>query len=270
MRAILLVALAVPHSASVLAGGRSLPTAADAFGYERLADGAPHCPYQWIDTSTGTPFLFAPSDTDPATDDGWADLALAQPFVFYDRSHAALRVSTNGYLAFALPGFPEDDGGYWRSDCPLPAIPDNPEAAFARVYALGGDLEAGSGGVARAQHFSVCPRPPSYGSDACTVIEWDNWQRKHASGTLNAQVVLYHARREILIQYGMVAPAAAAGLTAGIQSHGADSGIAACGSEPAVVSMGGWCFFHPLFPAGQPPPPNVDLIFADGFEAWPP
>lgn len=189
---------------TVLAGGRTVPTAADAFGYQRLADGAPHCPYQWIDTSAGSPFLFAPSDTDPASDDGWADLALALPFVFYDKAHTSLRVSTNGYIAFTWSGFPADDGGYWRSDCPLPAIPDNAEAAFGRVYAMGGDLEAGSQGLARSQFFPTCPRAPSYGSDACTVIEWADWQRKGASGLLNAQVILYHARREIVIQYGPV------------------------------------------------------------------
>lgn len=270
MRAFLLVSLTAFSSSAALAGGRAAPAAEDAFGYQRLADGAPHCSYQWIDTSAGSPFLFAPSDADPAGDDGWADLVLSQPFVFYAQSHGALRISTNGYLAFALPGFPEDDGGHWRSDCPLPAIPDNAEAAFARIYAMGGDLEAGGGGVARHQYFPACPRPPSYGSDSCTVVEWSGWQRRHVSGTLNAQVILYHARREIVIQFGAVTPAAAAGLTVGIQSHGADSGIAACGADPAVQSSRGWCFFHPLFPAGQPPPPNVDLIFADGFEAWPP
>lgn len=269
MRALLsLPLLLLP--ASVLAGGRTAPAAVDAFGYQRLADGDPHCPYQWIDTSGATPLSFTPSDTDPAADDGWADLALALPFVFYDKGHASLRVSTNGYIAFSLPGFPADDGGYWRSDCPLPAIPDNAEAAFGRVYAMGGDLEAGSQGLARSQFFPTCPRPPSYGSDACTVIEWAGWQRKGAAGLLDAQVILYHARREIVIQYGVVSPTAAAGLTAGIQSQGADSGMAACGAEPAVQSGRGWCFFHPLFPAGQPPPPNAELIFADGFEAWPP
>ncbi|MDW8479151.1 MAG: hypothetical protein RML12_04010 [Xanthomonadales bacterium] len=252
-----------------LAGGRTPPAGADAYGYQLLEDPHPLCPVQWIDLSAAPPLVFTPAGSHPAGDDGGAQVTLSQPFRFYDLLHSALTVSSNGYLAFAPAGFPADDGGHWRADCPLPAIPDNAAAAFGRIYALGGDLEAGSG-VARAQFFASCPRPPSYGSDTCTVIEWSGWSRRGVGPALNAQVVLYHGRREIVVQYGTLTPAAAAGLTVGIQSQGADSALTVgCGSGFAPASGRAHCFFHPQFPAGLPPPPNPDLIFADGFEAWP-
>jgi hypothetical protein len=228
----------------------------DRFGYTALDSADPLCSAAPIDLGDAEALaLTAASDAAPADDDGGAAVALALPFAFYRQMHETLVVSSNGYLAFSETGLAGEDGGHWRGDCPLPAIPDNRRASFARIYALGGDLERGPGGALRHAHFADCPRPPSFGSDACTVIEWSDWRRRGQSGALHAQVVLYHGRREIVIQYGALDAAAAAGLTVGIQDHGADSALLlGCGAGYAPEPMSALCLFAPLG------------IFRDGFE----
>ena len=222
---------------------RAAPASFDAWGY--LMRQSPHaaCPSAWIDLGTGTPLgLVAAGDAD-ADDDGGAEIALPLPFRFYGEEQAALVVSSNGYLAFA-ENLDAEDGGHWRADCPLPAIPDNRHARFARVYALLADLERGPAGDLRWAHFAQCPRPAAHGADACTVVQWQDWKRRGADGFVDMQVVLYHAHREIAVQYGALDAAATADATFGIQDGGASSALlAGCGNAAPPPAFGAVCYF---------------------------
>ena len=258
---LLLVGIAV-------AGERTASDADDAYGYQTLRSPDDLCSSAWIDIADGTPLSLTASGTAPANDDGAAAIALPQAFEFYGHMHAGVVVSSNGYIAFA-DGLAEENGGHWRADCPLPAIPDNTAASFARIYALAADLERGPAGTLHWKHFTTCPRAPSFGADACTVIAWSDWRRRGlAEGDLDVQIVLYPGRREIVVQYGSLDAFAAAQTTVGIQDHGASSAaLVGCGDVPAPEPASAVCFFEPRWPAGEPGTPGPgDEIFGDGFE----
>jgi hypothetical protein len=243
-RLALLFALLVPCAAAH-AQRDALPVA-DAYGYTVSRSPAPACPAAWIDTATGTALtLTAASVEAPADDDGGAALALPLPFEFYGEAHSNVVVSSNGYLAFA-DDLAAEDGGHWRSDCPLPAIPDNTLARFARVHPLLADLERGVSGDLRWQHFADCPRDAAQAADACTVVTWLGWKRRDVVGVLDLQVVLYHGSGEIVLQYGALDAAAAAGATVGIQDGGASSAaMPSCGDMPAAEASSAICFAPP-------------------------
>lgn len=231
---------------------REAPSGFDAFGYRLRSSPHAACPAQWIDLSAGTPLtLVAAGDDAAADDDGGTALPLPLPMRFYGQTHAGLVVSSNGYVAFA-DGLDDEDGGHWRSDCPLPAIPDNRHARFARIHALAADLERGALGDLRWQHFADCPRPAARGSDACTVVQWLRWQRRGTSGLVDMQVVLYHASGEIAVQYGDLDALATAGATVGIQDGEARSALAlACGTAPMPLPASAACWYDD--------PPQVDV-----------
>lgn len=249
-------------------GQRAAPAPADVYGYMHLRSPDALCDSAWIDIDDGTSLSLIPAGAAPANDDGAAAISLPQAFEFYGRMHAGVVVSSNGYLAFA-DGLAEENGGHWRADCPLPAIPDNTAASFARIYALAADLERGPVGTLRWKHFTTCPRSPSFGVDACTVIAWSDWRRRGlAEGGLDVQVVLYPGRREIVVQYGSLDAFAAAQPTVGIQDRGASSALlVGCGEGFVPEPLSAVCLFDPRFPAGEPGPPGPgDEIFGDGFD----
>ncbi len=233
-----LLGMPVPATAQ-----RDAATSFDAWGYRLRSSPHAACPSAWIDMSHASPLtLVAAGDAD-ADDDGGAAIDLPQPFRYYGEEHESVVASSNGYLAFA-EGLADEDGGHWRSDCPLPAIPDNRQARFARVYALLADLERGPAGNLRWAHFTSCPRPAALGSDACTVVEWQDWKRRGAEGFVDMQVVLYHAHHEIAVQYGALDAVATDMATFGIQNAGASSAAqAGCGSSAPPPASGAVCYF---------------------------
>ena len=234
--------LALIASAPALAQ-RDAPVSHDAWGYRMRS--SPHlaCPSAWVDMSTATPLTLTAAGDADADDDGGAAIALAQPMRFYGEPHSALVVSSNGYVAFA-DGTAEEDGGHWRSDCPLPAIPDNRRARFARIYAALADLERGAAGELRTSHFAQCPRPGAAGADACTVVEWHQWKQRGTTALVDMQVLLYHAHGEIAVQYGALDPGLAATATFGIQDAGARSALqVACAGSVAPPPASAVCYF---------------------------
>lgn len=242
---------------------REVPILPDTYGYQLITGPDALCSPGWIDMSDANVLSLSAASTGiPADDDGAALIELPRSLQFYGRSHQRLVVSSNGYIAFA-DSLEQEDGGYWRNNCPLPAIPDNRRATFARIHAAQGDLERGAEGLLRWQFFQTCPRPPSSGEAiACTVVAWENWRRRNEDGLLNFQVVLYHIGHEIALQYGAMAESAASGLTIGLQDHGAASAaLASCGGAQATQSDTSLCFFDPRFAAGQ----AVDPILSDRF-----
>ena len=220
----------------------------DAYGYVLQRSPAASCPVQWVDLASGTPLTLVAAGAEPANDDGAAELDLTLPFSFYGVEYSRLSVSSNGYLAF-LGEERTDDGGQWRADCPLPAVPHNRQASFARVYGLLADLERGASGTLSWDYFDVCPRASSVGDDACTVVQWMDWKRRGATAFFDMQIALYHASGEIVVQYGDVEAAAAAGATIGIQDHGAASAyLASCGTSTALAASSAHCYFDEHVP----------------------
>lgn len=250
--------------ASTAAAQRLAPEAPDAYGYVQQRSPEPACAYQYIDLDLGgTPLALTASGAEPAEDDGAAVVALPLPFEFYGQPADTLVVSSNGYIAIA-EGLESEDGGHWRADCPLPAIPDNAHASFARVYALLDDLSQGTAGHLLWQHFADCPRPSgAVDGEACTVVQWRDWRRLGGSEPLDFQAVLYHASFAIAVQHAQIAGAAASGATVALQDHGASSAaVSACGGNRPLEPASAVCFFDPRFPAGG----VSELIFRDGFE----
>ena len=234
--------LALATSAPALAQ-RDAPVSHDAWGYRMRS--SPHlaCPSSWVDMSAATPLVLTAAGAADADDDGGVAVTLPLPVRFYGESHASVVVSSNGYLAFA-GDTGEEDGGHWRSDCPLPAIPDNRRARFARVYAALADLERGATGTLRWAHFAACPRPGAAGADACTVIEWHQWKQRDTAALVDMQVLLYPAQGEIAVQYGAIGPALAATATFGIQDAGARSALqVACAGSRTPSPASAVCYF---------------------------
>jgi len=261
VRILVLLLTLVP---AVAAGQRDALLPADAYGYALRRSPDPLCPSAWIDLHAGTPLgLTAAGDAD-ADDDGGVVVALPLPFEFYGQPQSTLVVSSNGYLAFA-EDLQTEDGGHWRSDCPLPAIADNRRASMARVHALLADLERGPAGDLRWAHFAECPRVSAHGADACSVVQWRDWKRIGTNGTVDMQVVLHHAHREIAVLYGALDADATQAATFGIQNAGASSAaLAGCGTSAPPPAFSAVCYFD-----GLPPETPADVIFADSFDPLP-
>lgn len=245
---------------------RTPPEAPDAYGYVKLSSADPACPYQYLDLELDGQVLdLEPAGTDPAEDDGGAELALALPFEFYGQPAQTLVASSNGYLALGA-GLDTEDGGYWRADCRLPAIPDNRRASFARLYALAGDLVQSVAGRLYARHFAVCPRPSGLvDGEACTVVHWRGFERLGQGESLDFQAVLYHQSWQMAVQYrNLAADLSTPALTVGIQDAGAVSALSpGCAAAASLAPASAICLFDPRFPPVTAP---ADVIFVDGFE----
>jgi hypothetical protein len=221
----------------------------DAYGYTAL--GAPDCGFDFIDLSTGgTVLAFAPSGYAPADDDGAAVLPLERPFEFYGRTVDTLIVSTNGYVA-AAGALSFESGGDFSNDAVVPAIPDNAPGTPARMLVYHDDLSGlPTGGQVLTEYFENCPRPSeTFGSEACTVIEWSGWSDTAGRDPFDAQVVLYHESLLIVFQWR---PGAAplAGGTVGIQDGNALSGSRYAAPVDTIVGDAALCWLEPRFPAG--------------------
>ncbi len=268
MKSPILIAIGLMFAAAPSAQAQRLPAVSvDSYGYSVATSAEAHCPFQYIDLAgSGQELSLVAAGIETADDDGGADLALEQPFAFYGHASGQLVVSSNGYLA---PGadLAQEDGGYWRNDCPLPSIPDNARASYARIYAVGDDLDRGEQGQLLWQYFAVCPRgSAAIADEACTVVQWRDWQRLDDDGALDFQVVLYHASAAIAVQYAQGSAPLPEQAVIGLQDASASTAaMQACGIVPRPQPGSSVCFHDPRFP----PDDGYDRLFRDGFESTP-
>jgi hypothetical protein len=264
-----LARLLILSSASLLAvcaahAQRSIPSTFDSYGYRAFDSSGPQCGYGYVDASAGSLLnLTAASAAASASDDGGAVVNLIAPFQLYGVSANALVASSNGYLA-AASDLSAEDGGDFSGDCPLPAIADNAAATQSRIYAYHADLDgAPNVGSMYAQYFATCPRAGEFGiTEACTVVQWQNWAMRSQTGALNMEAVLYHTTFEIAVQYQTLDASQGAAATIGTQSNNATSGNAyGCGGGRALTQAVAVCFFDPRYV-----PVQIDRIFANGFQ----
>jgi hypothetical protein len=242
---------------------RVAPMQADRYGYQSYDSTTAQCPAQPIDVSGGTAFAFVAAGPDyPARDEGAAVVTLSAPFELFGVPLSALVASSNGYLA-AADSVAAENGADFSGACPLPAIAGNGPAAQKRILVYHDDLSGETGnGTTRSMYFASCPRPGDAGlSEACTVIDWDNWGKPGTSG-LSMQAVLYHRTWEIVLQYRSLDASAGATATVGVQDPANGWGAATrCGGALPIPAPGAICLFDPCYPAG-----SGDVVFKDGFE----
>ena len=243
----LLMALAL--AAPALVDARDVPTTRDIYGYSQMDSAGDHCPHTYIDMTSATPLLLVPGHGSAAVDDRAAQITLDEDFELYSLPSSQWVVSANGYMALA-GSFAEDDGSDFSNDCPLPALPDNPAASQDRIYVYHDDLQPRIGSVVRQAHFASCPRPADtqLADQSCSVVEWVDFDRRAAPGgtPITAQVVLYHATHEIVLQYASVDASFGSSATVGVQGFDSRSGkTATCNVPGAVQPAQSICLFDP-------------------------
>ena len=209
----------------------------DAFGYAARDSAEGFCAFQELDISaTGT--LLEPDDSD----DGGVEVELAdgQPFDFYGAPLSRVTMSTNGYLA----ADPDDDGGDFSNDCPLP----RPLGGDARRIAPLHDDLVLEGGLFH-QHFDACPRPQGAGTEVqpCDVFQWEDMRYFSVTGDrFDFQAILYRESFDLVFQYGPGDPRRGDRSTTGIQNAGGDVGLTyACNERDTLAPNAAVCIFHP-------------------------
>ncbi len=218
------------------------------------------CATNYLDISaTGTVLPLIASGVDSAKDEGIAIMPLSTPFEFYGQVRSEIYISSNGYIAMG-----NDDGGDFSNDCTLPAIPGNPNASPARIYALHDDLDGLiNDGTLSTQFFASCPRlAEALGDQACTVIQWNNWSKHNTSDVIDFEVILYHTSYQIVVQYNLSNGGSEASI--GLQNASARSAANfSCNSSNSIPSASSVCFYDPR----SPPSGDNNLIFANSFES---
>lgn len=259
--ALLLKLLGLMLAAAVAVGLQArerATTSANLYGYT-LAQSpfTATCGFDYIELGdAGRPIPLVRGHAKADADDRAALLTLQEPFEFYQLPTRSLVVSGNGYLA-AADSLAVEDGSDFSNDCGLPSHADNPAAAQNRIYVYHDDLRARAGGQVRQAFFATCPRPAAAGDEACTVVEWDGFERAGpvpSTQPLRAQAVLYHRSHEIALQYSSLDDSRAAHATVGVQGFdGRTAREASCNSSRRVASRQAVCFFDPR----QTPGPGV-------------
>jgi hypothetical protein len=241
-------------------------TQLDGYGHFGSADPA-LCAYQPINVDGGTSLnLTAASPSVTAPDDGAAQFALTLPLRFFGTDYSSLVVSSNGYVAFAAD-VSEENGGDFSNDLYLPAVPDNAAFATARIFAYHDELSGeGAGAALTQQHFASCPRASGLVvGEACTVVEWKNWNRLGNNQPITLQLLLYHTSSAVATQYSVLDASAGASACVGLQSHNAEDGGAwSCNGTRTISAGSAVCFFDPAYLPGSG---NDEAIFTDGFES---
>lgn len=207
------------------------------------------CPYDYVEMGAGGRSLALSSRPGAATDDGGAVLGLQVPMELYQSPIHALVVSGNGYLA-AAGSLEEDDGSDFSNDCELPVLANNFPASQNRIYVYHDDLRPRAGGSLRQAYFPTCPRTgESNGPEACTVIEWNGFERAGpipSTVPLVAQAVLYHDSHEIALQYASVDDSLGGQATVGLQGlDGRAARTLGCNAPRLVRARQAVCFFDP-------------------------
>ncbi|KAA2285775.1 hypothetical protein [Arenimonas fontis] len=247
--AVLAVGLQASELAKGLPGGN---------GY-RLADNdrSTQCGFAWLDLDRqGHELELVAGHPGAAADDRAAMLRLRRPFELFQTRVDRLVVSGNGYLA-AASDFAQDDGSDYGNRCGLPARADNARSSLDRIFVYHDDLRPRPGARVRHAFFEDCPRAGVAGSEACTVIEWDGFERNAplaSSRPLRMQAVLYHRSHAIVMQYASVDDSVGGQATIGLQGLGGRSANRASCDVPGRVADGrALCFFDPRYPPDAAP-----------------
>lgn len=242
---VLAAALAVGLQASELANGPR-----DTYGYRlHSSQDSMHCGFLWLELDgRGEVLELVPGHPEAAADDRAAVLKLRQPFELFQTQVDSLVVSGNGYMA-AASGFSQDDGSDYSNRCGLPVRADNPQASLDRFFVYHDDLRPREGGKVRHAYFERCPRAGTRGAEACTVIEWDGFERNgplHSSRPLRMQALLYHRTHAVVFQYASVDDSAGGWATIGLQGLGGRSARrVGCDLPGQVGARQAVCFFDP-------------------------
>ncbi len=145
----------------------------DVFGYEWIDSGDPQGPeYQWTDiSSTGTEVTgwTSTGSFDPLDEGKAGPFPIGFNFKFYGEPQTAFYVSSNGFISF--DDITEDT--YTNDAIPAPGMPDNIISPFWD------DLDGSSQGTVYYQQTADK-----------LIIQFTNWQRYPAAGSLTYQVVL--------------------------------------------------------------------------------
>jgi len=256
--AVMAVLWTVPWvSLAGLGPARPQPFAPDLYGYAFLDTAS--CPLQWLDISaTATPLSLQAATAAPATDDGGTVVNLTEAFEYYGRPYQQIIVSSNGYIGFAAD-LQSENGGDFSNDCPLPAVPDNGPSLLGRIAVLHDDLEASATGQVFTAYLAPCPRAGAVAGEACTVVQWQDWDYHQQPGaSLSFQLLLYHQSRAIVAQYQNAAAIVSDSVTLGFQSPALNSALVlACDQPSGVPASGAWCAANPI---------AIEVCLATGFE----
>jgi subtilisin family serine protease len=178
----------------------------DLFGYEWIDSNDPNGPqYVWEDiTSTGTAVTnWIPTGTFDARDEGYAGpFALGFNFKFYGNTKTQVYLSSNGLILFNT--LSQDI--YTNTSIPAAGIPNEYIAPFWD------DLDGRTQGTVH------------YKQDGSKfIVQFTNWQRYSALGSLTFQVVLYSDGRIIFYYNTLVGTLTSA--TVGIENSSGTDGL---------------------------------------------
>lgn len=178
----------------------------DPFGYTWIDSNEPNGPvYEWNDiVSTGTPVTnWIPTGTFDPKDEGYAGpFTIGFPFKFYGDPKTQVYVSSNGFLHFA----PLTANTITNASIPNTAIPNDYISPFWD------DLDGRTQGTVH------------YKQDGNKfIIQFTNWQKYSATGSLTFQVVLHSNGRIMFYYNNMVGTLTSA--TIGIENSSGNIGL---------------------------------------------
>lgn len=175
----------------------------DLFGYEWIDSNDPNGPqYSWYNVTTN-PSAVQVAFPNGNLDDGWTNaISIGFPFEFYGNQYNNLYLSTNGFLSFnAL-----SSSYITNATIPTTSLPNNIIAPFWD------DLDGRTQGTV---HYLL--------DNDKFYIQFTNWQKYNATGSLTFQVVLYSNGRIMLYYNNMNATLTSA--TVGIENSTGTDGL---------------------------------------------
>ena len=152
----------------------------DPFGYRWIDSFEPNGPqYVWTDISTNPNAVNVTNNFTPNKDDGYQTIPLGITFPFYGTNYTTGYLSTNGFLSFT----PLTSSYLTNASIPGTALPNNIIAAFWDD--LDGRTQGTVHTLTEGNKFT---------------IQFTNWQKYNAQGSLTFQIVLFSSGR-IMIYY---------------------------------------------------------------------
>jgi len=152
----------------------------DPFGYRWIDSNEPNGPqYVWNDIRTNPNAVDITNNFTPNKDDGYQTIPLGITFPFYGTNYTTAYLSTNGFLSFTAL----TSSYLTNAAIPSTALPNNIIAAFWD------DLDGRTQGTVHRL---------TEGNK--TTIQFTNWQKYNATGSLTFQIVLFSSGR-IMIYY---------------------------------------------------------------------
>jgi len=175
----------------------------DLFGYKWKDSNEPNGPqYVWTDISTN-PNAVAVTFPNGTLDDGWTNaIPIGFPMNFYGVDYSNVYLSTNGFLSFT----PLSNATYSNAQIPNTSVPNNMIAMFWD------DLDGRTQGTVHR----LLDGNKFY-------IQFKNWQKYNATGSLTFQVVLNQNGRITVYYNNMAADLTSA--TVGIENTAGNDGL---------------------------------------------